>query len=255
MPKILESLKYFTALFQIRDNYLKYIKAVFLYRLKRKIEFPQTRIILKGAKFVTRKNSMDIAHLSNLYEKETTNLLLNLNPRTFIDVGAHIGRFSIILANKGSKVIAIEPSRKNFQAIKKNIKLNNLKNKIKTVMVGCGEKKEDKILYFIPHNEGLSSLEKKEGAKKEIIKIEKLDNIYKNLDLNFKDVDVIKIDVEGFELNVLKGGQDILKKSSAMLVIEITDPRKEKPIKNFLAKFNYKNKEILDGRNFIFVKR
>jgi len=82
-----------------------------------------------------------------------------------------------------------------------------------------------------------------------------LDNICKNLHLNPKSIDVIKVDVEGFELNVLKGAPNILKKGSPLLIIEITDKKKEKPIKNFLIKSGFINKEILDGRNFIFVKR
>jgi len=165
MSKSIESLKYFTAMFQIRTNYLKYIRAVFLYRLKRKVEFPEARLKLKGAKFLTRKNSMDIAHLSNFYERETTNLLLRLNPKTFIDVGAHIGRFSIILAKKGSNVISIEPSKENFERLNKNIKLNKLQDKIKVINVGCSDSGGEKILYFIPGNEGLTSLEERERER------------------------------------------------------------------------------------------
>ena len=255
MSKLFESLKYFTVMFQIRTNYFKYIRAVFLYRLKRNVEFPRAILKLKNAKFITRENSMDIAHLSNFYERETTNLLLRLNPKTFIDVGAHIGRFSIILAKQGSKVISIEPSKDNFEQLNKNIELNNLHGKINGINIGCSDRSGEKILYFIPGNEGLTSLEERERAKKEIIKTERLDNICKNLHLNSKSIDVIKADVEGFELNVLKGSYNILKNASPLLIIEITDKKKEKPIKNFLAKFDFINKEILDGRNFIFMKR
>jgi len=59
MSGFVEALKYFTALFQIKTNYLRYIRAVFLYRLKRKAEFPRAFLNLEGAKFVTRENSMD----------------------------------------------------------------------------------------------------------------------------------------------------------------------------------------------------
>ena len=254
MSKFTESWKYLTALFQIKENYLKYITAVFLYRLKRKIRFPKSLIRLKSAKFITRENSMDIAHLSNFYERDTTNLLLRLKPKVFVDVGAHIGRFSIILANQGSKVISVEPSKENLRQLNKNIRLNNLQNEIKILDVGCSDKRGVNTLYFIPHNEGLSSFEKKEGAIKETIKIERLDNLCKKLNLNSKFIDVIKVDVEGFELNVLKGASKILKTGSPLLVIEITDKKKEKPIKDFLTKFGFINREVLDGRNFIFIK-
>ena len=255
MSRFKESLKYFTVLFQIKTNYLKYFKAVLLYRLKRQVEFPKTRLKLKGARFSTREKSMDIPHLSNQYEEETTNLLLNLNPKTFIDVGTHVGRFSILLAKKGSNVISIEPSKENRGQLNKNIQLNNLQEKIKVIPVGCSDRNGKSTLYFVPHNEGLSSLEKQEGAQKENIVIKKLDDIVKKLKINPESIDVIKADVEGFELNVLRGSTNILKKGKPLLVLEITEKEKEKLIIEFLDKFGFINKEILDGRNFIFVKK
>jgi len=129
-----------------------------------------------------------------------------------------------------------------------------LQDKIKVINVGCSNKEGKSTLYFMPHNEGLSSLEKTEGAQEETITLKKLDNIIKNLEINSSSINVVKIDVEGFELNVLKGSQNILKRGSPFLIIEITDKKKERPIIEFLRGFGFKNKEILDGRNFIFVK-
>lgn len=255
MSKFKESLKYFTALFQIRNNYLRYLRAIFLYRLKRKVFFPASKLKLKGALFLTRENSMDIPHLSNQYEEETTNLLLKLNPKTFLDVGTHIGRFSIILAKKGSNVISIEPSKENLKQLNKNIKLNNLQEKIKVIPVGCSDKNGKSIFYFMPHNEGLSSLKEKEGSVKETILVRKLDDVCKELKINSEKIKAIKIDVEGFELNVLKGSISILKKGHPLLIIEITDSKEEKSITNFLDKFGFCGKKVLDGRNFIFTKK
>lgn len=254
MSKLRESLKYLTAMFQIKTNYFKYLRAVFLYKIKRKVKFPESKLILKGAKFLTRKDSMDIAHLSNLYEKDTTNLFLSLNPKTFVDVGTHIGRYSIVLASKGSRVVSIEPSKENFKQLNKNIKLNNLQDKIKALNFGCSYKNGKETLYFVMHNEGLSSIEKKEEAKKEVIYVKKLDDICRDINLDPKEIDLIKADVEGFELNVLKGSTNILSRGSPMVIVEINGREKEKPIKDFLKKFDYKNKCILDERNFIFVK-
>ena len=230
MTKIDESLKYFTVLFQIRTDYFQYIKAVLLYRLRRKVEFPKAVVRLKGAKFIAREKSMDIAHLSNFYERKTTNLLLKLKPKILVDVGAHIGRFSIILAKRGSKVISIEPNKYTLEQLKKNVKLNNLQDKITIIGYGCSDKNENATLYSVPQNEGLSSLVKKENARKEKIKVKKLDTICNNLNLSPNSIDVIKIDVEGFELNVLKGALNTLKRGSPTLIVEITDKKKEKPI-------------------------
>lgn len=254
MSGFVEALKYFTALFQIKTNYFRYIRAVFLYRLKRKAEFPKAILSLEGAKFITRENSMDIAHLSNLYEKETTKFLLNLNPEVFIDVGAHVGRFSIILAKRGTKVMSIEPSKSNFNQLIKNIKLNNLQKSITALNVGCSDKKGKETLYFVPQNEGLSSIEKKDNATEETIMTKRLDEICLELKINPKSINVIKADVEGFELNVLKGASNVLKKGSPILVIEITDKNREKKIKEFLGRFGFSCRKVLDLRNFVFSK-
>ena len=255
MSGFVEALKYFTALFQIKTNYLRYIRAVFLYRLKRKAEFPRAFLNLEGAKFVTRENSMDIAHLSSLYERETTRLLMDMKPKIFIDIGAHVGRFSIILAKKGSKVISVEPSKSNFNQLNKNIKLNSLQDSIIALNVGCSDKKGKETLYFVSQNEGLSSLEKKDNATKETIMVKRLDEICRELKLSPESISVIKADVEGFELNVLKGAARILRESSPILVIEITDKGRERKIREFLDKFGFSCKKVLDFRNFVFAKR
>jgi len=159
--KLIGPLKYFTVLFQLRANYLDYLKAIFIYRFRKEVRFPAARVSLKKVKFLTRKNSMDIAHLSNLYEYETTKFILHLKPKIFVDVGAHIGRFSLILAKRGSKVFAYEPEKGNYNRLIKNIKLNQLSNKITPIMKACSNKKEKTKLYVSDRNEGQNSLEKK----------------------------------------------------------------------------------------------
>jgi len=56
----------------------------------------------------------------------------NLNKGAFIDIGANIGRYSIMLGRKynSMKIVSIEASKETFEILKKNIKLNNLKNVI-----------------------------------------------------------------------------------------------------------------------------
>jgi FkbM family methyltransferase len=250
-----ESLKYFTVLFQMKTNYFEYLKAVIKYKQKRVVIFPAAKINLASAKFITRPNSMDIAHLSNFYERRTTKLLLKLNPLTFIDIGTHIGRFSIILAKKGSNVLSIEASKENFRQLEKNISLNKLEKKITPLNIGCSNNKGIKNLFFVPHNEGLTSLKNKKGAIKELIKTDRLDNICKKVRFPPKKINLIKIDVEGFELNVLKGAEKILKEGSPILVIEITEKEQEQEIKKFLEKFNFYCINVLDLRNFIFIKK
>lgn len=75
----------------------------------------------------------------------------NLEKGIFIDVGAHVGLYTIIagklLQGKG-KVIAIEPELSNFEALKANIKLNELDNVISLNVAADQENKE--VIFFCP---------------------------------------------------------------------------------------------------------
>jgi len=99
MGRLLESLKYLTILFQIREKRIKYIKSVFDYRFSKhpkKITFPGMSVKLYDVELIARENTQDSAFLSILYERELTKYLLKNKPNYFVDVGAHIGRFSIL---------------------------------------------------------------------------------------------------------------------------------------------------------------
>jgi len=91
----------------------------------------------------------------------------------------------------------------------------------------------------------------------------KLDTVIDLLKINPKDIDAIKIDVEGAEYFVLQGMEKLLKEGKPILIIEIWDDSeyREKTLK-LLEKYGYKMIKILDKReklggyyaNYIFVK-
>jgi FkbM family methyltransferase len=253
MNKFIEALKYVALLFQINRNRIKYIKAVIAYKLTkypRAITFPEMVVKLYNIKLIARKNTQDSAILSTLYERGLTKYLLNKKPGFFVDVGAHIGRFSILLAKNGSNVLSIEPSSSNYKQLYKNILFNNLNN-IKILNIECSDKEEIGKLAMIRGYTGNNTFLEREGSHIEKVKLRKLDNIIpKKMD----NKDVIKIDVEGFEIKVLRGMEKILKTQSPILIVEILCDKDKKEINGFLNKFNYNNTKILDGRNFIFEK-
>jgi len=184
---------------------------------------------------------------SSTYEQELR-VFFNLKKGIFIDIGAHIGKYSIILSkqlkDKG-KVIAIEPMEGNFNILKKSLYLNNIKNVI-SLKLACGNKENYSDLYIGDEKtgDGTHSLIKKTNNKVEIQKtqVRKLDNILN--DLKIKRVDFIKIDVEGTETDVLKGATKTLEKSHPKIIFEAWDKSYLKRIKEILDKFNYKIKKI-----------
>ena len=183
------------------------------------------------------------------YEKEVLNLIERvLKPGdVFLDIGANIGYFSLLAASRESKckVIAFEPAGNIYEQLRANISLNHLTN-ITTLNAAAGEKSEEKELFLSSaDNLGMSSLKQPGNfsGKTEMVKVVAIDDWLKNSGLT--KIDLVKIDVEGGELAVLKGMKETLSKLKPLLIIEINPET--------LAMFNLKAADLfkyLDEMNF-----
>lgn len=146
---------------------------------------------------------------------------------TFIDVGANNGEVSLKAARKvgnSGRVIAFEPNPKNINRFKKNIALNSFDN-ITLVELGVGnEAGEFQLNNDTPENLGMGWIGNPSDDKSVssiLIKVTSLDDYLLSMELN--SVDFIKIDVEGFEINVLEGAKGIIKKFQPTLFVEVED--------------------------------
>jgi FkbM family methyltransferase len=181
---------------------------------------------------------------------------------TILDVGAHLGRYTIIsskqVGDKG-KVVALEASPLVFEKLKRNIRINNLSNT--TSMNYAVFSKTTKIKLFFP-NEGFKntvynsvmSNRSQDSGKFVIVEANTLDNIVTSIGIGLEQVNWIKIDVEGAELEVLKGATGILSKSTDIsLLIEVHNLAEEKTLYReiiaLLTKYNFKIafEKIYDG--------
>jgi len=142
---------------------------------------------------------------------------------TFFDIGAHIGLYTLPAAIKLSKgkVYAFEPATINYKILTKHIKMNSLVNvEAKNLLVGD----LDKNVKFFEQTTSVS-------PKNSIVMIDKISHyntIYKkqvSLDNHFKDLsvipDIIKIDVEGAEVLVIKGAKKLITKSKPKIYLSI----------------------------------
>lgn len=146
----------------------------------------------------------------------------NQNSLCFIDIGANFGWYTClfsIIGGENSKIFSVEPSPDNLFFLKKNIYKNKLKN-ISLIECAIGDKENSLPLYFAnPKNPGAHSLIKDTPQQDSITNYSKVD--VNTLDSLFKDLEIIhlmKIDIEGFELNALKGGLKTLKKVQNLLI-------------------------------------
>jgi len=170
--------------------------------------------------------------------------------KTIVDVGAHIGGFSlfVILNNPFvKKIICIEPEKNNFKILSKN--LENLPKKIEvvTLRVALSEKNFIGKLYLDEFS-AAHSLERNKKSSYQIVRIKTLDNIIK------ERVDLIKIDVEGFETKVISGMKKIMRIYKPDLLIEAGHFKNEPlMISKYLKKAGYKPKILIKKEPIIYA--
>ena len=154
------------------------------------------------------------------YEPEIEFLLKKLRniDFLFLDAGANYGYWSLLISSKKfnkKKAIALEPLKSNYNFLHKN-RLDN-RNRFKTLNLGVGEKKKYTKIYYNNKTSNVGASIYKDNNKKlfsEKIKIDKIDNILSKIkEKNF----VIKIDIEGNEINALNGAKKILKKNCLII--------------------------------------
>jgi len=154
----------------------------------------------------------------NGYEVQTTRLFKSLltEDANVVDVGAHIGYYTIIAANKSKsgKVWAFEPEPNNYEALVENIKLNKAVN-VKTFQKAVG-KENGRSPLFVPGTfSGECSLVHKSNRPNKVVDVEvvALDSI-----LAGEKIDIIKIDVEGGEIGVLLGAKELIRSNPAIKI-------------------------------------
>lgn len=165
---------------------------------------------LHGTKLLVGKKSTSSLgqYFNGLNDFEEMSLLLHfLNESDlFVDIGANVGVYSILASGVAkSSSIAIEPSTITSELLRENIKINNLENKISHVKCIVGN--ETKKIAFTAGKDATNrvALSSEKNINTELLDIDTLDNI-----LNDKSPKAIKIDVEGFEVNILKGASKVL---------------------------------------------
>jgi len=142
----------------------------------------------------------------------------------FVDVGAHVGRYTIPLAKAvgdGGLVIAVEPHPENYEILVRNIELNGLKNVVAVNKAAYSRVCKLKLYTALRH--GQHSVVKDHGLGYVIVDAEPVDDILNRLGV--EKVSCVKIDVEGAELEVLKGMRRTLEKHRPRVIVEVAgDP-------------------------------
>jgi FkbM family methyltransferase len=189
------------------------------------LQFTSRKHGFKFCSYIT--NKINNFRIDDVYKSMTTHeedVLEQFSPKAgdiVVDVGAAFGFYAILASKqvgKSGKVIAIEPQPQVFGMLKKNIELNNLQN---IVLLNYAAHSNTATLKLFDNYSVVA--ERAKDAKVTSftkVKADTLDNLL--APLNLREVDWIKIDIEGAELDALKGAEKTLANSKNLtFVVEV----------------------------------
>ena len=173
------------------------------------------------------------------FEPLTYDYMTSLSGNTFVDVGANIGGYTLRLAKRFREVIAIEPNPRAADILRKNIELNSLSN-VRVLSDAISDTIGEATLSVPAGGKTTrSSIVKKYKQGSSInVHTSTLDRLLENRDR----IDLIKIDVEGAELLVLKGADRTLPKTQRV-VLE-TGPWSERQVIESLGKHGFEVSDL-----------
>ena len=173
--------------------------------------------------------------LDGEYQKHQRDTILKFINRTgnAIDIGAHVGFWLKDMCNHFDYVYAFEPIEEVRHCLSRNVTAMNYK----TYSFGLGAKNDVINVNYNPTETG-NTHASKDGNQ--TITIRKLD------DMNLPKIDYIKVDTEGFEIEVLKGGENMIKEYKPFVHVEVKERILQKQgissndVEDYLTSINYK---------------
>ena len=159
---------------------------------------------------VNMRGNVDIClwHFPQLYEKEERELFCSLlKPGcTVLDVGAHIGFYTLLAAKRGARVFSVEADPSNAALLRHHVKINGFNDRVSIFEMAATECARSVPLYRHAYNQGESNIIER-GQPAGVVKGQTLDS------LDLPPIDICKMDIEGAELIALRGMERTLERS------------------------------------------
>ena len=165
-------------------------------------------VLLKTRNAFLYGRSSDLVGMSLLEEPKTFSLVMQLVKSkqigTFLDLGAHVGSYSVAVAKKGWQVLSLEPAPETFKFLEKNILANRLDN-VKLLNVALWSYNGFAWLYSSSNQEGENSLMEKKDGQKVQVRTRTLSSLLSEIN----HVDIAKMDIEGAEIDVFSASGNL----------------------------------------------
>ena len=190
---------------------------------KNRLNYPQ--LVILSFDHIGLKINLDGRyenHLLEYLEKFIKQKIPNSRELCVLDIGANIGNHSIFFSDLFETVYSFEPNPLTYEVLKINSKYACDRKNIKAFKLGISNK--NKKVYFRNNlfNSGNSSIISEEDFNKNKNNAFKVDVVsLDNIDLlEGRKIGLIKIDIEGHELNALKGAENLIKKHKPIIFFE-----------------------------------
>jgi FkbM family methyltransferase len=201
------------------------------------------------------------------YNPDVAQVLINaLEPGdTFIDIGAHVGWFTLIgarIVGAFGRVLAVEPDVANYRCLKRHLKINDLNGDVNPRRMAVSNGNGKVKLYLNQDNDGghalwpvwkhSSNVISDKNRKTTKVRSITLDNLCEQEQIT--KAKLIKIDTEGAEGEILKGAYGLLsEKRIQHIVMEVNNRGLElmgtdiEEITNMMDNFGYKYTKLAEG--------
>ncbi len=136
-----------------------------------------------------------------------------------LDIGSNIGYSTITLCKKMKRVIAIEPDPRSRKVLEKNIKAHKFSKKVKVHSFAMSDSNSKKMFYLSKHP-NLSAFVKNRKYRTKGKKV-----VTRTIDSLGVDPNFIKMDIEGYEVEVLRGGFDSLERTKKCKILLEVHPK------------------------------
>jgi FkbM family methyltransferase len=200
-------------------------------------------------RYITDEGSGEDAVTEYIYQK----ILMSSLDGDFVDIGANVGFYSLMFCqHQPGNSYAFEPLKYNTKRLSQNMSLNDFED-FKVFPVGLSDRTHTSEIHYYPFNKGGAG-ESQVGSeltllsRSEQIKLRRLDNMTGTP----SNISLMKIDVEGHELDVLKGAEETLRNCYPEIVIE-THPNilddKDQSVKmliKYIYNLGYENIRLLE---------
>lgn len=215
------------------------------------------------ATFKVRTGTFDARIVREIWEAKQYTRLPEFVPQEgdfIVDIGAHIGVFSILAAKYGAEVLAFEPSPENFKILNKNISLNevlfdeNINKRSGTVypMLKAIIGKPETYYFYKSEDETntgggfITTLKNRKNIEGVLIDTNSLEDIFK---AHARKCDLLKIDVEGAEYDILYDAPKEIFKNIEKIVLEWHGTHEQgEQLRDYMVKLGYEA-VYFDGDN------